>query len=189
MPAATTQSTTRRTLRIDTAWGDVGLVLQGEDVVRVLPPVTGSVVDADLDPADAPRVIRDLVAAMEVYFAGEPVELAERTDVERWLRAAGVSGFRLDLSLALFDVPRGVTLAYGELAALAGRAGAARAAGTTCARNPLPILIPCHRVVHAGARNGNVGSYGAATGTAYKRQLLQLEDAPLVRDARPTRGQ
>ncbi len=136
---------------------------------------------ARADAPDAPRPVRDLAAALDAYLAGEPVELADRADVERWLVAAGVTGFRLDLSLALFDVPRGVTISYGELAALAGRPGAARAAGTACARNPLPIVVPCHRVVHAGARHGDVGRYGAASGTAYKRRLLELEDAPLVR--------
>lgn len=129
----------------------------------------------------APRAVRDLAAALDAYLDGEPVQLATREDVEQWLDAAGVTGFRREVSLTLFDVPRGVTLSYGELAALAGRPGAARAAGTTCARNPLPIVIPCHRVVHAGARRGDVGSYGAATGSNYKRRLLELEDAPLVR--------
>ena len=140
--------------------------------VRALASATGD---------DAPPAARDLAAALSAYLAGEPVELADRSDVERWLRAAGVDGFRLDLSLALHDVPRGVTLSYGELAALAGRPGAARAAGTACARNPLPIVVPCHRVVHAGACHGDVGRYGAATGTDYKRRLLELEDSPLVR--------
>ena len=78
-------------------------------------------------------------------------------------------------------VPALVDASQSARAALAGRPGAARAAGTTCARNPLPLVIPCHRVVHAGARRGDVGSYGAATGSSYKRRLLKLEDAPLVR--------
>lgn len=129
----------------------------------------------------APDAVRDLAAALAAYLAGDPVEIADRADVGRWLDAAGVTGFRRDVSLALFDVPRGVTLSYGELAALAGRPGAARAAGSTCARNPLPLVIPCHRVVHAGARRGDVGSYGAATGSEYKRRLLELEGAPLMR--------
>ncbi len=136
---------------------------------------------ADARADDAPVAVRDLAGALDAYLDGAPVELADRDVVSRWLDAAGVTGFRRDVSLALFDVPRGVTLSYGELAALAGRPGAARAAGTTCARNPLPLVIPCHRVVHAGARRGDVGSYGAATGAEYKRRLLELEDAPLVR--------
>ena len=61
---------------------------------------------------------------------------------------------------------------YGELAALAGAPGAARAAGSFCARNRLGLFIPCHRVVAAG----DLGSYGSL-GLAYKRRLLELEGA------------
>jgi methylated-DNA-[protein]-cysteine S-methyltransferase len=165
---------------VATAWGDAVLTCSDEQLVSLEPPPAGSVGDAR--PIDeAPTTIRVFAAALAAYLEGEQVELADRADVERWLDAAGVAGFRRELSLALFDVPRGVTLSYGELAALAGRPGAARAAGTTCARNPLPILVPCHRVVHANARQGDVGAYGAASGSEYKRRLLELEHAALVR--------
>jgi len=59
---------------------------------------------------------------------------------------------------------------YGELAALAGSPGAARAAGSFCARNKLGLFVPCHRVVGAAG----LGSYGSF-GLAYKRRLLELE--------------
>ncbi|MCW2920268.1 MAG: methylated-DNA-[]-cysteine S-methyltransferase family protein [Thermoleophilia bacterium] len=169
-----------------TPWGDAVITVSGGDVTAVRPPVPASPDRPELRAAndpEAPAVVRDLAAALAAYLSGELVEIADRELVAAWLDAAGVTGFRRDVSLALFDVPRGMTLSYGELAALAGRPGAARAAGSTCARNPLPIVIPCHRVVHAGARRGNVGSYGAATGTDYKRRLLELEDALLVRPA------
>jgi methylated-DNA-[protein]-cysteine S-methyltransferase len=79
-------------------------------------------------------------------------------------------GFYGDCARALRAVPRGDVVTYGELAALAGRPGAARAAGTFCARNRLGPFVPCHRVVAAGG----VGSFGAL-GVAYKRRLLALE--------------
>jgi methylated-DNA-[protein]-cysteine S-methyltransferase len=60
---------------------------------------------------------------------------------------------------------------YGELAALAGRPRAARAAGGFCARNPLGLLIPCHRVISGDGSSGPYGSYGVD----YKRRLLALE--------------
>ena len=170
--------------RFATAWGFTGLRWDGASVVGIEPPRVGhDLDDAPLVGERAPAAVVRLADAFAAYFAGDAVELADRDDVATWLRAAGVTGFRLDASLALFDVPRGVTLSYGELAALAGRPGAARAAGTMCARNPLPVLVPCHRVVHAGARRGDVGSYGAASGSDYKRALLELEDAALVRRA------
>ena len=71
-------------------------------------------------------------------------------------------------------VPRGEVVTYGELAALAGRPGAARAAGTFCARNRLAPFVPCHRVVAAGG----IGSFGSL-GVEYKRRLLALEDVAL----------
>lgn len=63
-------------------------------------------------------------------------------------------------------------MTYGELAALAGAPGAARAAGTFCARSRLGLFVPCHRVVSAGG----LGSYGSY-GIAYKKRLLALEGA------------
>jgi methylated-DNA-[protein]-cysteine S-methyltransferase len=166
-----------------TPWGELRLATRGEHVVSIRPPLDGDMsLRGECQPmTSAPAAAQRLAASIARYLGGEQVELATRDDVEAWLDAAGVDGFRRDASLTLFDVPRGVTLSYGELAALAGRPGAARAAGSTCARNPLPLVVPCHRVVNAGARHGDVGSYGAASGTAYKRRLLELEDAALVR--------
>lgn len=166
-----------------TPWGEATIASDGPHVLALRPPMPGAGCHhlPDATGPDAPAAVRELASALQAYLSGEPVELASRAQVERWLQAAGVTGFRLDVSLALFDVPRGVTIAYGALAALAGRPGAARAAGTACARNPLPIIVPCHRVVHAGARPGEVGSYGAGSGRDYKRRLLELERAALVR--------
>jgi methylated-DNA-[protein]-cysteine S-methyltransferase len=71
-------------------------------------------------------------------------------------------------------VPRGEVVSYGELAALAGYPGAARAVGTFCAHNRFMLLLPCHRVVGADG----LGGYGSA-GLAVKRRLLALEGARL----------
>ena len=67
-------------------------------------------------------------------------------------------------------MPRGEVVTYGELAALAGRPGAARAAGTFCAANRFALVVPCHRVVAADG----IGGYGSP-GSTYKRRLLALE--------------
>src|SRR5207237_10222915 len=83
-------------------------------------------------------------------------------------------GFYGDCARALRAVRRGEVVTYGELAALAGRPGAARAAGAFCARNRLAPFVPCHRVVAAGG----LGGYGSL-GPDYKRRLLALEDVPL----------
>jgi methylated-DNA-[protein]-cysteine S-methyltransferase len=82
------------------------------------------------------------------------------------------SPFRRSVLEELATTHRGDTLRYGELAARVGNPKAARAVGTACATNPVPIVVPCHRVLPA---TGGVGSYGG--GPARKVQLLELEGA------------
>lgn len=105
------------------------------------------------------------------YFAGEPDPF---DDIE--LDLSWCTEFQRAALEALRDVPRGETVTYGELAALAGHPNAQRAAGTFCARNRFAVVVPCHRVVAADS----LGSYGSL-GLAYKRRLLELEgaDVPL----------
>ena len=113
--------------------------------------------------------LRDMsvVELLQAYFAGEPVDLSDvPVDLEY------ETPFLERCARALRSVPRGETVTYGELAALAGAPGAARAAGTFCARNRLGLFVPCHRVVSAGG----LGSYGSH-GLDYKRRLLELEGA------------
>ena len=79
--------------------------------------------------------------------------------------------FFSDVMDAISEIPYGEVRTYSELAVEAGHPGAFRAAGTVCANNPIPLIIPCHRVVPS---SGGVGSY--AGGSALKRRLLELED-------------
>jgi len=79
---------------------------------------------------------------------------------------------RTVLEILAGDVHRGDVIRYGELAARAGNPKAARAAGTACATNPIPIVVPCHRVLPSA---GGVGNYGG--GAPRKVQLLELEGA------------
>jgi methylated-DNA-[protein]-cysteine S-methyltransferase len=73
------------------------------------------------------------------------------------------------MEVLMGSVPPGNVITYGELAVLAGRAGAARAVGTAMSSNPVPIFVPCHRVVAAG------GPGGFGSGLEHKRELLALE--------------
>jgi methylated-DNA-[protein]-cysteine S-methyltransferase len=82
--------------------------------------------------------------------------------------------FQASLAAVLRAVPWGEVVTYGELAALAGRPGAARAAGTFCAQNRFWLFVPCHRVVAAGG----IGGYGDV-GVGFKRRLLALEGVEL----------
>jgi methylated-DNA-[protein]-cysteine S-methyltransferase len=111
--------------------------------------------------SDAGDVLGRRLAA---FFAGEPDDFA---DVPLRIDEAGFYG---DCAKALRGVRRGEVVTYGELAALAGYPGAARAAGTFCARCELAPFLPVHRVV---AANG-IGSWGGS-GVDYKRRLLELD--------------
>jgi methylated-DNA-[protein]-cysteine S-methyltransferase len=93
-------------------------------------------------------------------------------DVE--LDLGGITGFRRDVLETLRrDVPWGETVSYGELAQMAGRPKAARAVGHAMATNPLPFVIPCHRVLAAG---GKIGGYGSGRNAVdLKRALLRRE--------------
>lgn len=88
--------------------------------------------------------------------------------------AAGLGFFGTDFQWAamraMLKIKPGKTVTYADLARGAGATGAARAAGSVCANNPLPFVVPCHRVL---ATNGGLGGYGY--GTALKRQLLDWE--------------
>ena len=110
---------------------------------------------------------RFLAARLRAWFEGAPDDSA---DVPLVLP----DGFHGACARALRAVPRGEVVTYGELAALAGRPRAARAAGTFCARCELAPFLPVHRVVSVGG----VGSWGTL-GVAYKRRLLELEGVSL----------
>jgi methylated-DNA-[protein]-cysteine S-methyltransferase len=81
----------------------------------------------------------------------------------------------------VYDVARtikpGMTLSYGEIAARVGEPDAARAVGQALGRNPIPIIVPCHRVL---AAHGGTGGFSAPGGTATKLQLLAIEGARLL---------
>lgn len=79
-------------------------------------------------------------------------------------------GFARDVLETMIRIPYGSTMTYGELAAGSGHPGAARAVGTVCRKNPLPIIIPCHRVVPS---SGGYGRYSGPEGL--KDHLLRME--------------
>jgi methylated-DNA-[protein]-cysteine S-methyltransferase len=108
-----------------------------------------------------------LARRLERYFAGTRDDFADvQLDLE-WC-----TPFQAALVAALRGIGRGQTVTYGELAALSGHPGAARAAGSFCATNRFGIVVPCHRVVGADG----LGGYGSL-GLEYKQRLLALEGA------------
>ena len=153
--------------------GDLLLAATPVGLVRVAFSAEGhdAVLD-DLARRVSPRVLRAparldaVVRELDEYFAGR----RERFDVALDRRLS--AGFRLAVLTHLSDVPFGRTASYSEVAAALGHPRAVRAVGTACATNPLPVVVPCHRVLRS---DGSLGGY--LGGLDAKTTLLRLEGA------------
>ncbi|MFD6860277.1 methylated-DNA--[protein]-cysteine S-methyltransferase [Rhodococcus sp. NPDC060086] len=115
---------------------------------------------------EAPARLDAAAAQLDEYFEGARSSF----DLPLDLRLA--TGFRRDVITHLPDIAYGHTASYAEVAAAAGSPRAVRAVGTACAKNPLPVIVPCHRVVRS---DGGIGQY--VGGVEAKRILLSLETA------------
>lgn len=113
-----------------------------------------------------PPGLEDAARELAEYFAGD------RTRFDIPLDRRLSKGFRLAVQERLPDIPYGHTASYTELAAAAGSPRAVRAVGSACATNPLPVVVPCHRVLRS---DGGLGGY--IGGTDAKTALLELERA------------
>jgi methylated-DNA-[protein]-cysteine S-methyltransferase len=119
------------------------------------------------------------VRQLERYFRAEPVGFD--LDIIRFCAAHGFTGFETEIYRALAAVPYGETVSYRDLAVAAGRPHAWRAAGSAMALNPLPVILPCHRVVRS---DGTLGEYG--DDPAWKERLLLHEGVGVVHGPRGT---
>jgi methylated-DNA-[protein]-cysteine S-methyltransferase len=131
--------------------------------VHLAPLRTGpEQVGGDIDPHP---VIDDLCERISRYLDGEVVQLPIA-----YLDASCCSEFQWRVLMVERTIPRGRVCSYSRLAALAGNPRAARAVGSALARNPFPIIIPCHRTVRS---DGTLGGFGG--GLPMKRALLEME--------------
>ena len=144
--------------------GLIRVMLPNEDRDRSLERLAREVSPRILE---APGQVEAPRRELDEYFAGR----RRAFDLGLDLRLVHAAFYRQVLE-ALRKVRFGETLTYGEIAARAGNPRAHRAAGTAVGTNPLPIVVPCHRVVRAG---GELGNYGG--GPEMKRFLLELEGA------------
>lgn len=117
--------------------------------------------------ASPPTPVRRAIDGIAALLAGGDPDLSDVTlDLDR------LSEFQRRVYAIARTVRPGATISYGEIAARLGEPGAAREVGEAMGRNPVPIIIPCHRVVGAG---GKLGGFSAPGGVATKRKLLAIE--------------
>ena len=118
-----------------------------------------------LDLVEDPRIIKEVGAEIRRYLAGEGKALRRNIDL-----SLAASPFQQKVLRKLQEVPRGAVISYQALGAAAGAPRGARAVGNAMHNNPVPIYVPCHRVI---ASDGGLGGYGG--GAARKLQLLRSE--------------
>jgi methylated-DNA-[protein]-cysteine S-methyltransferase len=160
----------------DTPWGE-GMVAADEDGLRLveLPRVPAApagscdqyVTEKDGSNFKGHAALERWVQALEEYFRGE--RLAWTAQDIPW-DDLGVRPFEREVYEALLTVPPGETVSYGQLAEMAGHPRAARAVGSAMAANPIPVVIPCHRVIRS---DGTLGNYG--DDPDWKPRLLEHE--------------
>ncbi len=156
---------------VDSPFGTLLLARTPRGLVRVgLPNQDAGELLGELAERVSPRVLEAPAALdeerreLDLYFEGR----LERFELP--LDWSLSDGFRLRVLHQIAAIPYGQTRSYTEMARGAGNERAVRAAGTACGRNPIPLVVPCHRVLRSG---GGLGGYGG--GLEMKRELLELE--------------
>lgn len=157
----------------DTALGELALVWTELGIRRVFLPGNEAIAldhrlaQLGAQRAEPPRVIAAVLNRIEDYAEGQSVDFADvALDLER------VPEFHRRCYDILLTIPRGSTTTYGDMARRLGDIGLSRAVGQAMGANPIPLIIPCHRVL---AAKGGAGGFSAPGGTATKRIMLALE--------------
>lgn len=150
--------------------GELVLVSDGEALTGLnLPSAEGSaVLPSDSGSRRDEAAVREAIEQLEAYFSGD------RTEFDLTLRPAGTP-FQRSAWEAMLSIPFGETISYAEQARRMGRPGAARAVGAANGRNPIAIVIPCHRVIGSG---GTLTGYGG--GLPMKQWLLDHESTVVL---------
>ncbi len=158
---ATTDSPFGRLLLAQTPRGLVRVGLPNQDADQLLSELATKVSPRVLE---APAQLDEARRELDLYFEGK----LDSFDLPLDWRLS--DGFQLRVQKAIARIPYGETRNYTEMATKAGNVRAVRAAGTACGRNPIPVVVPCHRVLRSG---GGLGGYGG--GLPMKQGLLELE--------------
>ncbi len=157
-----------------TGWGHFGLAGTEYGLCRtqlpgLKPENVKSLLLKNLPSAQYDRMFfRTLQEQIIAYFEGACVNLSRNIP----LVLDGFSSFGISVLTACRAIEFGQTLTYGQLAKKSGRPNASRAVGSVLAKNPLPLIIPCHRVIRS---DGKMGGFSALGGIKLKERMLELE--------------
>lgn len=169
-------------LVINTAIGPIGIVESNRGLVAVrIGYRTKSDVRQNLGGVFSVRwqTSSPLAERIEDFADGKPDDFADVVLDTSHATGGEWTSFRDDVTRACRRVPYGQASCYSELARWAGSPKAARAVGMVMARNPYPIIVPCHRILRS---DGSIGGFSSPHGIQFKRRLLQLEGAPAIGD-------
>ncbi|MCP4453222.1 MAG: methylated-DNA--[protein]-cysteine S-methyltransferase [Planctomycetes bacterium] len=160
-----------------TAWGYFGFSAEAGRIKRTCLPceeanlVEQTLLDAGPGVCES-GLMPQVQTRIQAYFQGETVAFQDLS-----LYHSGQTEFCQNVYEVLRKVPSGDTVTYAELAELAGRPGAARGVGRAMAANPVPLIVPCHRVVRT---DRGLGGFSARGGIATKKRLLEHEETILA---------
>lgn len=157
-----------------TDWGYFGLASSDKGLIRTVLPVQTRekckkllLKELKNDTKQDNSCQRSLQNKIKAYYQGKKTDFsAFKIDFSRF------SGFKQRIYKACFNIKHGKIKTYKELAAVCGNEKASRAAGNIMAKNEMPLIIPCHRVIRS---DGQIGKFSAQGGTATKQKMLQLE--------------
>ena len=159
-----------------TRWGYFGLLGGEKGLVRSCLPVASAreakeplLVSGGMGKSDA-TLLGGLQGKIRAYFEGGCVDFSDTP-----VAFDGLGEFGAKVLAACGKVGYGQTVSYGQLAKLAGRPTAGRAVGNILAKNPVPLIIPCHRVIRS---DGGIGGFSAGGGQGMKSKMLELESSP-----------
>jgi methylated-DNA-[protein]-cysteine S-methyltransferase len=159
---------------VATAFGPVGLAWSDRGIVRLQLPDDGPSLttarllrDIEAEESHPPDNLVAGVGKLQRYFAGVPTELSDAP-----LDLSAVAPFPRRLYDEMLKLRWGETVTYGELAERIGAPGTAQAVGRAMGANPIPVIIPCHRVL---ASHGRLGGFSAPGGGRTKLKLLEME--------------
>jgi O-6-methylguanine DNA methyltransferase len=157
-----------------TKWGYFGLAGNEKGICRTQLPGEGREKIKSLLLGDCPATpfdstfFRNLQKQIIAYYEGGCIKFSR--DIPLYFN--GFSSFGITVLKACRKVEFGRIVTYGELAEKAGRPNASRAVGSVLAKNPMPLIIPCHRIIRS---DGKLGGFSAPCGIAVKRKMLDLE--------------